>query len=160
MSTDFVDALIDEAKKTPYFHLKGYMERYWLVPFNPDSANARIHHILRSDNDRALHDHPWDSISIILKGGYWEILPLEQSQHPELDSQRFQRIWRKPGDVVSRKAGDRHRIEVEPGTTSWSLFFMGPLRQQWGFYSNEGKVYWREYLNDYETQTASDGANI
>jgi hypothetical protein len=34
---------------------------------------ARAHTILRSDQDRHLHDHPAWSISIVLAGGYWEI---------------------------------------------------------------------------------------
>lgn len=29
-----IDWLINRAKRTPYFHLKNYMERYWLVPYN------------------------------------------------------------------------------------------------------------------------------
>lgn len=29
-----VDWLIRRAKRTPYWHLIGYMERYWLVPYN------------------------------------------------------------------------------------------------------------------------------
>lgn len=29
-----IDWLINRAKRTPYFHLDGYMERYWLVPYN------------------------------------------------------------------------------------------------------------------------------
>lgn len=29
-----VDKLIARAKRTPYFHLDGYMNRWWLVPYN------------------------------------------------------------------------------------------------------------------------------
>src|SRR5574341_1517991 len=29
-----VDWLIERAKRTPYWHLDGYMERYWLVPYS------------------------------------------------------------------------------------------------------------------------------
>src|SRR5574341_215024 len=31
-----VEWLIERAKRTPYFHLDGYMERYWLVPYNKE----------------------------------------------------------------------------------------------------------------------------
>lgn len=152
-----IDNLIEQAKKNPYFHLEGYMERYWLYPFDENnSINIRIHHILRSDEDRHLHDHPWPSTSVILKGGYWEILPEDQSQDPTLDAERRKRIWRSPGDVVTRKAGDRHAIELPEGQTSWSMFIMGKYEQQWGFYLPEGKMYWREYLNDWVTETTTD----
>ena len=77
--------LIERAKRTPYFHLDGYMNRWWL--FNryseigkPDRANkafswlpaVRIHQILRKDNAEHLHDHPCDARTIILDGWYRE----------------------------------------------------------------------------------------
>lgn len=49
---NLIDKLIERAKRTPYFHLEGYMERYWLAKPNPkrwffkDFA-VRIHRILR-----------------------------------------------------------------------------------------------------------------
>ena len=56
-------ALIKYAQRTPYFHLEGYMNRWWV--FNPhparsngigrkhpDLPQARVHHILRPDNAR------------------------------------------------------------------------------------------------------------
>lgn len=154
-----IDKLIEDAKKNPYFHLEGYMERYWLYPFSEDNAiNVRIHHILRSDTDRHLHDHPWPSTSVILKGGYWETMPADPNQDPKLDETNRIRVWRSPGDVITRAANSRHAIELPEGQTSWSMFIMGKYEQQWGFYTAEGKVYWREYLNDWETVTASDKA--
>lgn len=154
---NIADQLIQRAKRNPYFHLEGYMERYWLYPFDEkNSQNIRIHHILASDEDRHLHDHPWPSTSILLKGGYWEIMPKDQAQDPALDETERVRIWRSPGDVITRKAGDRHALELPEGKTAWSMFIMGPYEQKWGFYTEEGKVYWREYLNDYETQTSTD----
>lgn len=154
-----VNDLIELAKKTPYFHLDGYMERYWLKPFNADDPiNIRIHHLLSSDSDRALHDHPWPSTSIILKGGYWEIMPELENQDPKLDQVLYSKVWRKPGDVIHRKATSRHRIMIEPNNQEpvWSMFIMGPYEQTWGFYTPEGKVYWREFLDDWTTITTTD----
>lgn len=151
-----IDKLIADAKQNPYFHLEGYMERYWLYPFNEKGTNIRIHHILRSDDDRHLHDHPWPSTSIILKGGYFEILPIDQNQDPTLDDEHRVRIWRGPGDVVTRAANSRHALELPEGQTAWSMFIMGEYEQKWGFYTSEGKIYWRDYLGDYETETSTD----
>jgi len=161
---DLADDLIEQAKKTPYFHLKDgesgeiYMERYWLLPFNKDSStNIRIHHTMRSDTDRALHDHPWPSTSIVLKGGMWEIIPKNQLQHPSLDDTEFERHWRKPGDVIRRSAQDRHRLEIPQGKSCWTMFIMGMSEQDWGFYDkDDGWVYWRTYLDDWSTVTSSD----
>lgn len=162
---ELADALIELAKKTPYFHLKDkesgeiYMERYWLKqpPEGTAGNSIRIHHTMRSDFDRALHDHPWPSTSIILKGGYYEILPKDQQQPAANDAVDFVRVWRSPGDVVARDASHRHRLEIVPGTTCWSMFIVGEWEKDWGFYDKEeGFVYWRKYLDDWTTVTASD----
>ncbi|HXQ36258.1 MAG TPA: hypothetical protein VN843_19760 [Anaerolineales bacterium] len=161
---DLADKLIQKAKETPYFHLRDkdsgeiYMERYWLKQPDENGGNAiRVHHTMRSDFDRALHDHPWPSTSIILKGGFYEILPEDQKQDASLDANRYLRIWRGPGDVVSRSASDRHRLEIPDGQTCWSMFIVGEWEKDWGFYDKEeGFVYWRKYLDDWTTITASD----
>lgn len=71
--------VIAVAQKTPYTHLGDYMHRWWLAGQPKDSESAgwavRVHHILRSDHDRALHDHPWNNASLVLRGGYWEVTP-------------------------------------------------------------------------------------
>ena len=48
-----------------------YMLRWWVIPRNR-WFNIYLHKILRDDDPRALHDHPWWNISIVLKGGYLE----------------------------------------------------------------------------------------
>ena len=52
---------------------KPYLERYHLFLIDRQSFpfNIFLHKFLKSDPDD-LHDHPWDFISIILWGGYWE----------------------------------------------------------------------------------------
>src|SRR5208282_805597 len=65
------------APENVYFHLEGYMERWWIRrPKEGRKWTCRLHHILRSDEDRHLHDHPWPYVTIILKGGYWEVTPV------------------------------------------------------------------------------------
>jgi hypothetical protein len=48
------------------------MRRWHLIPRNP-VFNVFLHHIVESDDDRALHDHPWISLSVILDDSYVEI---------------------------------------------------------------------------------------
>lgn len=138
-----IDWLIDKAKRDPYLHIDDYMERYWLIkrrwwlPFS-----IRVHHILRSDDDRHLHDHPWLNISIVLRGGYFEVTPKTQICNcTPLDP-----VWRKRGSIVFRLPSTRHRLVVQPGDDVWSLFIMGPKVQDWGFYLDDGsKVLWQDY---------------
>ena len=153
------DAIIGHAKKHPYFHLEGYMQRFWVLkPRKWLPLSIRVHHILRSDNERHLHDHPWASCSVILRGGYWEEVPVSQHQHPEMDQYPSQRVLkeRRPGSIVLRLATDRHRLIVPPGKDCWSLFIMLGKQRQWGFYPPKGWVYWREYMNDGTTETSTD----
>lgn len=148
-----VDRIIARAQRTPYFHLTGYMERFWLFrdatgPGDVHHKNvaARVHHILRSDEDRHFHDHPWPTVSIVLRGGYWEVMPARQEQDPSHDAHLWRRVWRGPGAIVFRRAHHRHRLEIPEGSSAWSLFLMGRYAKAWGFYTPGGFVYWREYL--------------
>ena len=47
------------------------MRRWWVIPRNK-WFNVYLHHFLRSDDDRALHDQPWWNLSILLDGEYTE----------------------------------------------------------------------------------------
>ncbi len=75
--------LITRAQRTPYLHIRSadgrevYMGRWWL--FNAyDRAthlgrsrwcpwSIRVHHIMRPDADRDMHDHPWNARTFILR---------------------------------------------------------------------------------------------
>lgn len=142
-----IDWLIALAKRRPYVHLNGYMERWWLIPYNRTGFAVRMHHILRSDHDRAFHDHPWWYLTIILRGGYTEVRPVYDRSGIYLGpTQR----WYGPGSVIIRPARSWHRLEVPPGETAWTLFLTGPKRQGWGFLPDPNiKVPWRRYMNDY-----------
>lgn len=102
--------------------------------------NVYIHLILRSDDDRALHDHPWPSCSIILRGQYIEVSRHEG--HPAL----VRSIRRKAGSVVLRGSMKAHRlvIDTEP---CWSLFLTGFRVRIWGFHAEGGWVPWYEFCD-------------
>lgn len=135
-----VDWIIERAQRTPYFHLEGYMERWWLFRLFPMYGHyawlsARVHHILRSDYDRALHDHPWWYITIILKGGYWEVTPKGTK-------------WYGPGRIRFARAKSQHRLVVPKGEDAWTLFIHGPKSRDWGFQISETEwVYWKDYVD-------------
>lgn len=135
------DKIIARAMQTPYHkghlrHADGslYMGRYAL--FESKYLSARVHHIATEDHDDVPHDHPWNFISIVLRGGYVERLGL-------LDEAA---IARREGSIAHRKAKDAHRITyVAPDT--WTLFIYGRFQHDWGFYTPEGWVQWRTFLD-------------
>lgn len=141
------DWLIRRAQRTPYFHLEGYMERWWL--FNPTPPlnsgkgrrfewlpSIRVHHILRPDNDRHLHNHPWDARTIILKGCY-----VEHREGGKINVML-------PGTTQRIEADTFHRIAQVSQGGVWTLFISWKWKHTWGFKTEQGFVPWREYLGD------------
>lgn len=123
-----------------------YMLRWFVIPRNP-FCNVYLHKIMRSDDDRALHDHPWDNTSLILRGRYLEHTPEGV-------------FWREEGFMGGRKATDQHRLELMPGEHVTSLFFTGPKIREWGFWCGERFVHWTEFTSgDYNTIGAGCGEN-
>ena len=42
-----------------------------------------LHAIYKADTDKHLHNHPWDFISVVLRGSYYEQTPLgNKKQYP------------------------------------------------------------------------------
>lgn len=141
-----VDRIIAIAKRTPYVHLPGYMFRWWLIPYNRWIPSLRVHEIIASDDDRAFHDHPWWYVTVILRGGYWEIRPLFHSGIYICNS----RTWRGPGSVLFRQAASWHRLEVPDGSVATTLFMTGRYKRRWGFLIQpRHKLYHKDYVLEY-----------
>jgi len=129
---------------------KEYMHRYYLLFKEKQNAfdsvrpypNIFIHKILLSDEDRDVHDHPWNYITIILKGGYWEWQPVivDGNQIGEY------RVWRGPCSIIWRRASSFHRLEMPEPT--WTLFLHGWRKKEWGFLTNKGFVESSEYIRN------------
>jgi hypothetical protein len=139
------DYLIRRAQRTPYSPIVKdgdlYMERFWLFNPYPDSGQSgadrkpwrfplsiRIHHIWLPDQDRDLHDHPWNARTVILRGWYREAK------------------LREEGDTATLKFGEYHRITDVSHDGVWTLFITGKYRGTWGFNVDGIKVQWRTYL--------------
>lgn len=168
--------LIKIAMRRPYSPIikngQLYMERFWLFNPYPDTGasgadrkrwqfpiSIRIHHILLPDQDRHLHDHPWNARTVILKGGY-----IEQrifTAHPKKGSvwewlaSKGKASWsethsvkkvRSRGVTATLAYGEYHRIIFVPPDGCWTLFITGRYRGTWGFDVDGKKVKWRKYL--------------
>lgn len=142
----------------PNTNVPAYMHRWWRIARNW-AFNIYYHNVLRSDDDRALHDHPWFSFSVVLRGGYFE--------HTILAGGIHRKVWKGPGSMTFRWTGSMaHRLELErvslmeaplhslmnreveisdatnqkvevPATT---IFNTGPVLRRWGFHHESGWV--------------------
>lgn len=129
-----------------------YLRRWFLIPRNP-VFNIYVHQFLRSDDDRALHDHPWlFNCSILLDGEYLEHTPAGK-------------FHRRAGDWKFRWGPAPHRVElfddegdppVRPfmeAVPCWTVFITGPRVRQWGFHCPQGWVHWKRF-------TSADGHEV
>lgn len=121
-----------------------YLIRWFVIPRNR-FFNIYLHNFRRSDDDRALHDHPWNNCSILLKGEYVEIGKDEKEGYP------FYK-FRSAGHIAFRQAESAHRIELysdEKGKPIpvWTLFLTGPVRRRWGFHCPQGWRHWKEFVS-------------
>jgi hypothetical protein len=148
-------------RRPPDFVIGGddpYLRRWWLIPRNP-VFNIYLHQFLRSDDDRALHDHPWVNLSIILRGGYFEVRPRDRSEGAKKDPALHERLWRGPGSIVLRRAKAAHRAELPAGKDAWTLFITGPRLRSWGFWCPHGWRHWREFTAGPSGETVGKGCD-
>ena len=98
-----------------------------------------IHHFKNGDKD-VMHDHPWNFLSIILWGGYYE----QNEQHYIK--------WYPPGSILYRKAEWIHRVilldDVDPPQEAWTFLWLGWRRRMWGFWCPEGFIPWRKFFRE------------
>ncbi len=118
-----------------------------------------LHHILRPDDDRHLHDHPWAFGALILAGGYDEDIP-----HPKYLKWRhgnglLTRTWR-PLSFRTSEATQLHRISKENFKKTWTLFFAGPKFRKWGFYTESGWEPYDVYLAKYCPNQLTKAKNV
>lgn len=109
-----------------------YMQRWYIIPRNSE-FNIYYHRILRSDDDRALHDHPWPSISIMTHGSIKEHTP---------DGVKVL----EKGAVVFREPDFAHRLELIGDEPCETLFITGPKIREWGFHCPKGWVNWQDFV--------------
>jgi hypothetical protein len=79
-----------------------------------------VHHWIGPDDDRAHHDHPWNFVTLVVKGGYWDMSPAGND-------------YVKAPAIRYRKAEHRHIVRPHPGE-AWTILFTGPRIRTWGFW--------------------------
>jgi len=117
-----------------------YMRR-WHLRRKPGRHNLYLHRYEGSDDDRALHDHPWRSIGIVLWGDVREITESGE-----------RRLW--PLAPKYRSAEYAHRLQLK-SRFAITLFFTFPKEREWGFLCPRGWVHWREFTDSSGKQTGA-----
>lgn len=179
------DWLIRRAQRTPYSHIRSkdgasiYMRRWWLFnPYGKDNdgeqeparitwlPSIRVHHILRPDVDRHLHDHPWNARTIVLRGWYKEerykdkVRAADMMRHC-IEHYRPAKAWDTQGQIYKPPMravllreqrytgcllfGEYHRIKDLPPEGVITLFFTWRYLGSWGFDVNGRKVHHSDY---------------
>lgn len=117
-----------------------YLRRFVLA--RTPWGSVYLHHIVRSDRDRCLHDHPWNAWIAILWGGY----------HEELwTGDGSEMFLRRTGSVRRFPAETRHRVILRDRNgrevPAWTLCFVTRKVREWGFWQRGVWVQWRQFLN-------------
>lgn len=86
-----------------------------------------LHDIAAPDPGLDMHDHPWAFVTLILRGGYFELAA--DARRPELPTFRRWGRW----SMHRMRQTDAHRItRAEPGTVT--LVLRGRKTRSWGYY--------------------------
>lgn len=98
-------------------------------------GSVRLHHWLSHDDDRALHDHPWDFVTFVLRGGY-------------TDSGKYTEEHLRAPAIKYRSATHQHTVHPDPGGC-WTIIFTGPKVRNWGFWVKDKFVKMNKYFLTY-----------
>lgn len=132
-----------------------YLRRWYVIPRNR-FFNIYLHHFMRSDDDRALHDHPWANASFVFDGYYFEHTIRAGGIHYV--------SARREGTFAFRRAKSAHRVSLPEARTfhvdndgyvkiekapasCWTIFITGPRIREWGFHCPQGWRHWKEFVD-------------
>jgi len=137
-----------------------YLYRWTLILFG---YSIRLHHWLRSDDNRYFHDHSSWLISIVLRGHYWNVKPAKPDSTPYIEDyiggkimaadlsrqtvhtrneiynyvegifNSFRNFLHLKNSVWFSRATDRHWLCI-PKEGAWTLLIEGRPQIKWGFW--------------------------
>lgn len=123
----------------PYTNIKDFLQRFTLLKIG--SLHIRLHKIIDKDNTTLFHTHPFNYISIILKGGYTEQIIVEDVI--VIKEYKFLSIIKRKHDVF-------HRIDEIKGETI--TFFIAYGKYNWSSFNtcndNSDDGVFERFIND------------
>lgn len=114
-----------------------------------------VHHFVESDSGRDVHSHPWNFLTLILRGGYLETVPIERYRRrilagkwpPHWPTPPLEQHFRRPGSLLWRPHRWVHRVDLRDGREAWTLIVVSAKKgREWGFLTPEGYVPWQDYV--------------
>lgn len=114
---------------------KVYLDRWG---FETRFGGIYLHKMTAPDPGLDVHNHPWRFASLILRGGYGEIVKRPHGR--PYSSWRAGSLHRFPLEWA-------HRIVRLRRVPTWTLVFRGPRVREWGFFTPFGYVAEHEYVN-------------
>lgn len=126
--------IIDNVSPAPYLY------RWHVLPRGSWWRPSLYLHRMIKDDGAVLHDHPYYSFSIVLRGMIRERYQLHPPSGEILERNLF------PGDLVVRSSRFAHQLLLPCGD-AWTLFFVGRrLPKEWGFWCPRGFTHFLEYF--------------
>ncbi len=132
-----------------------YLLRWYILPRNR-WFNLYLHKFCRDDDDRALHDHPWWFLSLMIHGMYTEIIA------QDMDSGDGRGFVHSAPSIAFRHAEHRHRVVLERDGVGnvvpcWTLVLTGPRVREWGFWGPKGFVHWKDFTGGEQGERVGTG---
>lgn len=155
----FGEAILDlffECKTIVNCAHEPYLHRWFII--RTKYFGFFVHKFVRSDEDRALHDHPWSFIVLPIWRGYIEHSDREEPCNAGAISLAPARlpVRRRVLPILGLRFRDttyRHRVELltdkngQP-KAAWSLFFRFEKVRTWGFWGPDGFIDWNKWWQD------------
>ncbi len=94
--------------------------------------NVFLHKFMKGDEDD-VHDHPWGFFHLILSGGYYEHVTVNEDGI-SLD-QGLKKVWREAGHWKIVGPSYKHRVELAD-SKPWTIFIPLKRCRDWGFWVN------------------------
>jgi len=142
-----------------------YLYRWTLIFFG---FSLRLHHWIKSDDNRFFHDHSSWLISFVLRGHYWNVKPEHENSTPSFDEscdkvmaadltrntnyfrnetycyvEGIFNSWKNflhlRNSIWFSKAKDRHWLCI-PKEGAWTLLLEGRPQIKWGFWVTNQKT--------------------
>lgn len=145
------DLIIGDPPQTLRWHL-----------FRWRGLQVSLHKWVRSDSDRALHDHSADNISILLNDVYreWFFDPMSDPRwHKDVPFPAQVPKVRFPLIPYYRRAETPHRVELLTDTPVWTIWIRFKPRRSWGFWCGNGWRHWRDYVDQRDSGKVGRGCD-
>lgn len=102
-----------------------------------------LHEMHAPDSDRDFHDHPFNFVSLVLKGGYRELL--QDSRTDPHAAQGVRTVEYGRWSVHRMRTTQGHRIIALKDNPTYTLVLVGRRLQNWGFWTRAGWIQWDKY---------------